>query len=186
MMLLCTHTKKILSLFSSQNNFAVWGRAPEMEADLKNMTDKDNGISAWECRQAQEKVRRSMVCCQEGEWSTWFIPLNLHSPKWWWAYCYCPTDTKKEGEGDFVTVKNAFLTLHTDFKCGLDIWLHHNLQKWEFREATDWLLPACKNNVEKLFYLLVSFCEKKVMLERKTIFNKKLKFYLLCCIPLTK
>lgn len=75
-----TH-KKILSLFSSQNNFAMWRRTPEMEADLENMSDKDNGASAWERRQAQEKVRKSKGCCQRGDWSTWLIPTILTQPK---------------------------------------------------------------------------------------------------------
>lgn len=41
-----------------------------MEGDLENMSEKDNGASAWECRQAQEKVRKSLVFCQMGDWST--------------------------------------------------------------------------------------------------------------------
>lgn len=168
----------------SQNNFAMWGRTPEMEGDLENMSDKDSGASAWEHRQAHEKVRKAW-CAVRWESGPRFISPILAQSKMVVSLLLLFQGHKKRGRGRFCNSKNVFLTLHTDFECDLDIWLHRNSQKWEFREVTGYCQPV-KNNIERLFYLLISFCKKKVILGRKTKFNKKLKFYLLCCIPLTK
>lgn len=182
MMLLNTHTKKILSL---RIILPCEGELLKWKVTWRICLRKTMGLQLGNVGKPRRRWGKAW-CSVRWEIGPHDSSLpSLHSQRWWWAHCCYSRDTNKEGEGDFVTVKmlsspcRLILNVGLTYDC-ITTCKNENSEK----RPTGYCQPI-KNNVEKLFYLLVSFCEKKVMIGRKTKFNKKLKFYLLCCIPLT-